>query len=72
VPLPKYGTREGLADRLEDWIHRLGTDRSLPWPGSGLLADLQAAADALNGRPAKVAEPELEDWEKSLPTEYDL
>lgn len=57
-----YGARAGLADRLEEWKHRFGTDRSLPWPGLGLLADLQAAADALNGKPEKL-EPEPEEWE---------
>jgi len=68
----KYGAREGLADRLDDWRNRLGKDRSLPWIGLGLIADLQAAADALNGKPAKVAapEPEIEEWEKTL--EFDL
>lgn len=46
----KYGARDGLADRLEDWVRRLGTDRSLPWAGTGLLADLQTAADVLKGK----------------------
>jgi hypothetical protein len=68
VPLPKYGAREGLADRLEEWKHRFGTDRSLPWPGLGLLEDLQAAADALNGKPEKPQPtPEPEPWETRLP-----
>jgi hypothetical protein len=53
VPQPKYGAREELDDRLEDWIHRLGTDRSLPWPGLGLIADLKTAVEVLRGVPEK-------------------
>lgn len=82
---PNYGARAGLADRLEEWKHRFGTDRSLPWPGLGLLADLQAAADALNGKPEKnwldpkpgeakleFDEPEAWEIEATQAMEFDL
>lgn len=49
--IPKYGAREGLADRLERWAEQLGTDKKYPWIGTGIIADLKTAADALNGKP---------------------
>lgn len=60
MPLPNYGAREGLADRLEDWIDRLAKDKTLPWPGLGLILDLQTAADTLNGKPEK---PKIEEYD---------
>lgn len=42
-----YGRSEGLAERLRKWAKQLGTDKSLPWHGTGLVADLEAAAQVL-------------------------
>lgn len=49
----RFGEQDGLKDRLEDWIHRFSTDKSLPWAGLGLLKDLEAAVVALGGTPRK-------------------
>ena len=48
---PLYGSREGLPDRLKKWVERLGKDKSLSFPGLGLIEDLKAAAAALNDEP---------------------
>lgn len=45
-----YGKPEGLADRLREHVRKLGTDKDLPWPGMGLIDDLYAAADAIDGK----------------------
>lgn len=50
----KYGQIEGLPDRLEAAATRLGRDKALPWVGMGLIADLEAAAAALRGKPLSV------------------
>lgn len=78
MPLPQYGAREGLADRLIDWTERLARDKSFPWTGTGLLADLKAAAEMISGKPAK-SEPQeegktWEEWETQFTKtqEYDL
>lgn len=47
----EFGMRSGLTDRLKEWADRLGRDKSLPWVGLGLIADLEAAAAVLNGEP---------------------
>lgn len=52
-----YGKPEGLADRLLDHIHKLGTDKTLPWVGLGLIDDLRAASEAISGKPAPVEKP---------------
>ena len=39
-----YGKSEGLAERLLQWADKFGKDRSLPWQGLGLIADLRIAA----------------------------
>lgn len=44
-----YGQQDGLADRLAEWARRLSTDKTLPWIGTGLIADLNAAAAAVRG-----------------------
>lgn len=36
-----YGKIEGLTGRLGDWIGRLKFDKTLPWAGLGILADLE-------------------------------
>lgn len=49
----QYGKREGLAERLIEHIKRLGTDRTLPWVGLGLIDDLYAASAAISGKAEK-------------------
>jgi len=48
----KYGDREGLPESLEKWAERLSKDKSFPWPGCGIIADLKSAATELRGHPA--------------------
>lgn len=45
-----YGKPRGLAARLSQWASRMGTDRSLPWAGLGIIEDLRLAAQVLNKR----------------------
>ena len=45
-----YGQLRGLPQRLAQWRARLGTDRTLPWVGTGLIADLEATMRLLNLR----------------------
>jgi hypothetical protein len=47
MPLPQYGSTDGLPDRLLEWVDRLGRDKHFPWVGTGLLADLKTAAAEL-------------------------
>jgi hypothetical protein len=59
-----HGKRDaGLSDRLRDFVDRLGRDKTLPWVGLGLIADLKAAADEIDGKPeivpAKTVEYDL-------------
>lgn len=49
-----YGKTEGLAERLLDHRRILGTDRTLPWVGLGLIEDLAAAAKALGAEPKHI------------------
>lgn len=42
-----------IADRLENWVQRLGQDKSLPWVGLGLIDDLMAAVEVLRNGPVK-------------------
>ncbi len=54
-----FGKPEGLAERLRDFVRALGTDKTRPWLGTGLVDDLNAAADIIDGKksggtPAKV------------------
>jgi hypothetical protein len=37
----KYGKIEGLTGRIGDWLHRVKYDKSTPWAGLGLCADLE-------------------------------
>jgi hypothetical protein len=39
-----------LAQRLAKWVDRLGSDKSLPWVGLGLIRDLEEALRLLNMR----------------------
>lgn len=43
-----YGQIPGLPGRLADWLHRLRTDRTLPWVGLGLIHDLEALMQLLD------------------------
>lgn len=56
-----YGDRHGLSESLLKWADRLSKDKSFPWPGTGIIADLRTAAAVLNGEP-----------EKPKTVEYDL
>ena len=72
-----FGKPEGLPDRLDDWIRRLGTDRTLNFPGLGLIDDIRTAAALLRGQPApdmgKPMTAEPEEWETQFQQrEYDL
>lgn len=67
MPLPQYGSPEGISDRLLDWADRLGRDKHFPWAGSGLIADLKTAAAEIN-RDTRRTQPVPD---KSV-VEYDL
>lgn len=54
-----YGKPDGITDRLKKWADDLGKDRTFPWAGLGLIADLQTAAALLEGRPAPTMEFDL-------------
>jgi hypothetical protein len=60
----KFGKAEGLADRLDEWAARVSHDKSLPWIGLGIIADIRAAAALLRG--------ELVPSDDVLELEYDL
>lgn len=45
-----YGKPRGLAARLSQWASRMGTDRSLPFAGLGVIGDIKLAAQVLNKR----------------------
>lgn len=64
-----YGKRLGLRERIADWVEQLGTDKTLPWVGLGLIADLRLVAEVL---PEKL-EPGAEfDMTKPKIVEFDL
>lgn len=44
-PMNNFGSADGLGPRLRDWAQRLRFDKSLPFVGIGLVADLEAAAE---------------------------
>lgn len=67
----KYGVRDGLPERLREWALQLGRDKKYPWIGTGIIDDLRAAADTIDGKPA-APEPEPEAWEIAAQKEYDL
>jgi len=64
--MPVYGSRDGIDRRLDDWAERLAKDKRFPWAGTGLLADLKAAAAEIRGEPddddefAAFQKPEME------------
>lgn len=45
-----YGQLRGLRERLAAWRTRMCTDRSMPWLGTGIIADLEAVMRLLNLR----------------------
>lgn len=45
-----YGKVAGLTRRLAEFAQRLRTDRSYPWLGTGIIADLEAIVAILNLR----------------------
>lgn len=78
--MSKYGSREGLAERLNEWATQLGRDKKYPWIGTGIIDDLRAAASAINGEPTwnevfadkRKTEHGTFVTEKSETVEYDL
>lgn len=56
--LSPYGKSQGLEKRLDAWAERLGRDKTLAFPGLGLIEDLRAAARELRGE--KPAAPEYD------------
>jgi hypothetical protein len=69
-----YGKAEGLADRLDAWAQRVSMDKTLPWIGLGIIADIRAAAATIRGEP--LPDPDLEKYTdvaiQSDSLEYDL
>jgi hypothetical protein len=43
-----HGEIEGLPERLADWLKRTKYDKSLPWVGLGIVADLEAVVRLLS------------------------
>lgn len=43
-----YGQIRGLAERLAEWVERCKRDKSLPWVGLGLVADMEAVVRLLS------------------------
>ena len=59
----QYGQPEGLRDRLGEWANRLGNDKSLPWAGLGLIADLEAAVRHMDGATLFGPAPEIREYD---------
>lgn len=69
MAIPNYGYRAALRDRLADWLHRVGHDKTLPWIGLGITSDLRLMLDILDGVPeAPAPQPEP----TPQPVEFDL
>jgi hypothetical protein len=49
--LPQFGIPEGLGRRLNTWANQLSRDKSYPWLGTGIIADLKCAAQQLGAPP---------------------
>lgn len=49
-----FGREEGMADRLLEHVRILGTDKTKPWVGMGLIDDLLKASEMLGGPPVKL------------------
>lgn len=39
-----FGQEEGIGKRLATWANQLSRNKSYPWVGTGLIADLKCAA----------------------------
>jgi hypothetical protein len=39
-----HGKIAGLRERLDTWIETLATDKTYPWSGTGIIDDLEVAA----------------------------
>lgn len=66
-----------LGKRLAYWAHQLRCNKSYPWVGTGLIADLEAAAQAHGAQlltaPAAKPEPaKVEVQHEMQAAEYDL
>lgn len=46
-----FGKPENLEKRLAYWARQLGTNKSWPWMGLGLIDDLRCACSLLGGNP---------------------
>lgn len=71
-----YGKAEGLADRLEEWVTRISRDKTLPWPGLGIIDDIRAAAATIRGEPLPNPytnpKKDCSSSDKTTSLEYDL
>lgn len=69
-----YGKRDGLRERIRGWTDRLGSDKSLPWAGLGLIYDLQLVAEVLPDSlpPGVEFNSEEEDDPRQTKLEFDL
>ncbi len=80
----EFGKPENIEKRLAMWASGLGSDRTYPWVGLGLIDDLKCASRMLGGDPDQKYEdmrksrhlpgPGTAPEEKAAPaaTEYDL
>lgn len=57
----RYGKIAGLRERIDEWMHDLSHDKSLPWVGLGLIDDLEAMARFMDGERTDPAPVEEED-----------
>lgn len=61
-----FGIPDGIEKRLLMWRRQLATDKTFPWIGTGLVADLECAAKMLGAdvseftNPAPAAKPSVE------------
>lgn len=49
-----FGKEAGLSDRLREWRTKICTNKSTPFPGLGLIQDLELAAEMLDRQPQKI------------------
>jgi len=58
-----YGKAEGLADRMDKWAERASKDKTLPWIGLGIIADMRAAAATIRGEPLPGSDTEQMEYD---------
>lgn len=46
--MSQYGQIKGLPERIAEWVQRCSRDKSLPWVGLGLIADMEAVVRLLS------------------------